>query len=40
MIAEREHLFTEEDYQNGELFPKYLILRWPVDVEGSYGQEW
>ena len=31
MIVEREQLFNESDFTNGKLFPKYLILRKPVE---------
>ena len=31
MIAERELHFNENDFNNKDFFPKYLILRKPVD---------
>ncbi|CDW77824.1 wd-40 repeat protein [Stylonychia lemnae] len=40
MIAEREIHFSKEDTQNPYLFPKYLILRRPIDTIDSDSGEW
>ena len=40
MIAERELLFTDKDFKNGKLFPKFLILRKPAEGDNQKTQEW
>ncbi len=35
LIVEREFQMSEEDLKNGKYFPKYIILRRPINLDGN-----
>lgn len=40
LIVEREANMNEQDLNNPKYFPKYLILRRPIESGETEGQEW